>query len=65
VPIATLLDPATRKVEYWSDPRFDSARRVPFFDVHGHKVWGATAMILSELVMLLEEEKTGSQGLQD
>jgi 8-oxo-dGTP pyrophosphatase MutT (NUDIX family) len=63
VPITSLLDPSTRKVEYWSDPRFDSARRVPFFDLHGHKVWGATAMILSELVTLLEEEKIGGSGV--
>jgi 8-oxo-dGTP pyrophosphatase MutT (NUDIX family) len=57
VPLALLLDPSIRRVEYWSDPRFDSARRVPFFDVQGQVVWGATAMILSELVTLLEEEE--------
>lgn len=28
-------------------------RRVPYFAVMGHKVWGATAMILSEFVTLL------------
>lgn len=55
-PLALLLDPSTRKVEYWSDPRFESPRRVPFFDVHGTVVWGATAMILSELATLLEDE---------
>ena len=26
---------------------------VPYFDVFGHKVWGATAIILSELVEVL------------
>jgi hypothetical protein len=55
VPLATLLDPAIRRVEYWTDPRFDDPRRVPFFDVNGQAVWGATAMILSEFVTLLEE----------
>lgn len=57
VPLTTLLDPAIRKVELWSDPRFESPRRVPFFDIHGQVVWGATAMILSEFVTLLEDER--------
>ena len=25
----------------------------PYFDLHGHQVWGATAMVLGELVALL------------
>jgi 8-oxo-dGTP pyrophosphatase MutT (NUDIX family) len=33
--------------------------RVPFFRLHGYKVWGATAMILSEFVLLLH-----AQGLE-
>ena len=57
VPLSTLLDPAIREVELWSAPRFDSPRRVPFFNVNGQVVWGATAMILSELVTLLENER--------
>lgn len=28
----------------------------PYFDLHGHQVWGATAMILGEFVCLLQEE---------
>lgn len=31
--------------------------QVPYFDIHGHIVWGATAMILSELKELLLEWK--------
>jgi 8-oxo-dGTP pyrophosphatase MutT (NUDIX family) len=56
VPLALLLAPSIRREEYWSDPRFESPRHVPFFDIHGQVVWGATAMILSELVTLLEDE---------
>jgi 8-oxo-dGTP pyrophosphatase MutT (NUDIX family) len=56
VPLALLLDPAIRRVEYWSTPDFDSPRRVPFFSIHGQVVWGATAMILSELVSVLDRE---------
>ncbi|GAB4535798.1 MAG: CoA pyrophosphatase [Anaerolineae bacterium] len=57
VPLVTLLDPSNRKVEYWPDARFESPRRVPFFDIGGQVVWGATAMILSELVTLIENEQ--------
>ena len=56
VPLALLLDPSIRQVEYWSAPDFDSPRRVPFFSIHGQIVWGATAMILSELVSVLDRE---------
>jgi 8-oxo-dGTP pyrophosphatase MutT (NUDIX family) len=56
VPLALLLDPSTRRVESWSAPDFDSPRRVPFFSIHGQVVWGATAMILSELVSVLDRE---------
>ncbi len=56
VPLALLLDPSIRRVEYWSAPDFESPRRVPFFSIHGQMVWGATAMILSELVSLLDRE---------
>lgn len=27
----------------------------PYFDLHGHQVWGATAMILGEFICLLQE----------
>jgi 8-oxo-dGTP pyrophosphatase MutT (NUDIX family) len=56
VPLALLFDPSIRRVEYWSAPDFDSPRRVPFFSIHGQVVWGATAMILSELVSVLDRE---------
>ncbi len=54
VPLALLLDPSIRRVEHWPAPDFESPRRVPFFSIHGQVVWGATAMILSELVSLLD-----------
>ncbi len=31
---------------------------VPFFSVHGHKVWGATAMILGEFAEMLKTART-------
>ena len=51
-PLSHLLDPVNRKEEIWDFEKYGQ-RRVPFFDVFGHKVWGATAMILSEFLMLL------------
>ena len=47
-PLDVLLDPTTRAEEEW-DLR-GLRMSVPFFLVGEHKVWGATAMILSELV---------------
>ena len=29
---------------------------VPYFDIQGHVVWGATAMIISELLSVLEKK---------
>ncbi len=46
--LSHLLDPATVRVEEWI--RHDTVLRVPFFALEGHTVWGATALLLSELV---------------
>jgi 8-oxo-dGTP pyrophosphatase MutT (NUDIX family) len=43
-----LLDPATVVIEQWTLRGAEVS--VPFFAIAGHKVWGATAMVLSELV---------------
>lgn len=48
VPLAHLLDPANRHEEPWNIRGY--AMMVPFYEVNGHKVWGATAMILSEFL---------------
>ncbi|MDE3089659.1 MAG: CoA pyrophosphatase [Chloroflexota bacterium] len=34
---------------------------VPFFNVNGHKVWGATAMVLGEFAEMLRRAKAGGQ----
>jgi 8-oxo-dGTP pyrophosphatase MutT (NUDIX family) len=53
VPLDLLADPATIQEE----TRFIAGeeRRVPYFLIDSHKVWGATAMILAELVVLWRE----------
>jgi hypothetical protein len=48
VSLDLLLDPATRVEEEWE--LHGLRMRVPFFRVGGYQVWGATAMMLSELV---------------
>lgn len=49
VPLRLLLDPATRAEEEM-ELRGGLRLVVPFFRIGEHKVWGATAMILSEFV---------------
>jgi len=47
LPLEDLLNPRIKQTESW---RFEGIRMdVPFYLVKGHKVWGATAMMLSEL----------------
>jgi 8-oxo-dGTP pyrophosphatase MutT (NUDIX family) len=53
-PLSLLLDPSSVRREEW-DLRGSNVE-VPFFYVKGHKVWGATAMVLSELVLLLRKQ---------
>lgn len=59
-PLRVLCDPAVRKSETL---RFNnSSVEAPYYDIQGHHIWGATAMILSEFVVILcEIEKTYSR----
>jgi len=51
-PVAWLLEDSRKVTEEWT---FEGVGvRVPWYDVQGHKVWGATAMILSEFEMRLK-----------
>ena len=57
VPLGTLLDPATRMVEEWAMPQYNNARvMMPHYRIAGHKVWGATAMVLAEFASLIAAE---------
>jgi 8-oxo-dGTP pyrophosphatase MutT (NUDIX family) len=51
VPLRHLLDERNIVVEDWTVR--GSPMRVPFFNVHGHKVWGATAVVLAEFLAAL------------
>ena len=50
-PITHFLDDSNIAVEDWllrGEPR-----QVPYYNVAGHKVWGATAMVLAELATVI------------
>jgi 8-oxo-dGTP pyrophosphatase MutT (NUDIX family) len=51
VELRRLLDPATVVIEEWTGQGLPAL--VPYYFVGGHKVWGATALVLSELVARL------------
>jgi 8-oxo-dGTP pyrophosphatase MutT (NUDIX family) len=51
VPLDHLLEPGTVKRETWPIRGMDVT--VPFYFFGGHKIWGATAMVLSELLDLI------------
>lgn len=53
VPLRTLLDTATIVIEEWT--LHGMQVEVPFFAVQGYKVWGATAIVLSELIARLRK----------
>ncbi|MGE3275050.1 MAG: CoA pyrophosphatase [Vicinamibacterales bacterium] len=57
VPIGTLLDPAT--IRRRTRVRERNGERVeidvPYFDLFGEQVWGATAMVLAEFLALLRD----------
>ena len=57
VPLRTLLDPRTRIVEEWTMPQLNDTRvMMPHYHIDGHKVWGATAMVLAEFAALVTGE---------
>jgi len=53
-PLAHLLSPATCCQETWE--LRGAPAQVPFYAIGAHKVWGATAMMLSELLTLFPME---------
>lgn len=54
-PLASLLGEQAKREEYRTLGQY-GRRRIPFFDLRGKKLWGATAMMISEFLALLEAE---------
>jgi hypothetical protein len=59
-PLGWLLDDDHKRIEDWD--RTGEIIQVPWYDVHGHKVWGATAIILSEFEHRLRVVIDGRSG---
>lgn len=58
MPLALILDPKAKGEDTrWWRERWT---RIPYYRVEGNRVWGATAMILSELEALIRAEMAGS-----
>lgn len=57
IPVARLLAPESR--DAGEQGREAQGSAVPFFKISGHKVWGATAMILSEFLERLQAALSG------
>ncbi|MEZ4643838.1 MAG: CoA pyrophosphatase [Chloroflexota bacterium] len=53
VPLSHLLDPANQKQEVWDLRGIEM--EVPLFDFYGEKIWGATAMMLNDLLERLRQ----------
>lgn len=51
-PLALLRDPANRCWAKLNHPALGEIE-IPYFNVYGHQVWGATAMILSEFLAII------------
>jgi 8-oxo-dGTP pyrophosphatase MutT (NUDIX family) len=62
VPVSHLLDPSNRGEEMWNIRGYDLM--VPFFEAAGHKVWGATAMMLSEFLDRLRMADSSEKALK-
>ena len=56
VPISHFMGNVNKAVEDWL--LHDPPMRVPYFNVFGHKVWGATAMVLAEFAALVSDTVT-------
>ena len=59
VPLAHLLDQQRRKLTEITVSSGMVLKDIPYYDLHNKVVWGATAMMLSEFVYLLERHYGG------
>lgn len=55
MPLSHFYRPDTSGREAWQLPGFAEPVQVPFFALNGYKVWGATAIFLSELLERLRQ----------
>ena len=53
VPLSQFIDPQNIKHKIFINSSSGTSRTAPYYDVMGLEIWGATAMIISELICLL------------
>lgn len=53
ISLEVLLDPTTRVVEPWD--LHGKQVDVPYYEAYEHKIWGATAMMLAEVLTLVRQ----------
>jgi 8-oxo-dGTP pyrophosphatase MutT (NUDIX family) len=63
LPVRHLLDTTNHFVEEWMIE--GAARQIPYFGFNDYKIWGATAIILSEFVVLWEQSESLRLNHQD
>ena len=61
IPVVHLMDPQNLKYEKWELRGQEVS--VPFYAFQKHKIWGATAMVLSELLDIVRSFSLGSEGV--
>lgn len=54
VPLTLLQDPATRQAKNLKIGKGITIKNAPYFNIFGHVVWGATAMMLNEFLEVLK-----------
>ena len=52
IPLIHLLDPQTVRKEVWT--LHGANIEIPFYYFEGHKIWGATAMVLAEFLEMIQ-----------
>lgn len=55
IPVSHLLDSSNIKEKVFFTSSSGQDRKAPYYDVMGLEIWGATAMILSELIELIRQ----------
>jgi 8-oxo-dGTP pyrophosphatase MutT (NUDIX family) len=53
VTISHLLNPSTQESEYQDNGKDN--RLIPYYNINGYKIWGATAMMLAEFLAIWQE----------
>lgn len=54
--ISLILNPSLKQVDTFAGLH-NLNIRAPYYNIHGHKVWGATAMMLSELESIISQQE--------